>query len=166
MSAAVDAFADRGYISTDQMGQVVPFRGLTSRVALARHSEKIWSMALSERFNALTSLPKGWDGYAGRPVSFTCAKFAAQILERLYDGEVPPPSLVPGSDGSLQIEWHINQYDIEIDVLAPFHLIATRFDILSGDEEEIELQADVTVLANWIRDLKTDRNAGQAVEAA
>lgn len=146
-------------------GEVIPLPQTSGRAALHRHSTAEWSTALGERFNAVTSLPRGWDGYTGRPVSFTCARFAAQLLERLYDGEVPPPSLVPGSDGTLQIEWHINQYDIEIDVLAPFNAFARRYDCLAERGEEIEVEADISALATWITDLKLAR-VEQRIEAA
>ena len=50
-----------------------------------------WSSTLSQRFDELVSLPKGWDSYSGVAVTFTTAKFAADLLERLYvDGVVPP----------------------------------------------------------------------------
>jgi hypothetical protein len=114
---------------------------------------------LNPRFNELTSLPMGWDGYIGQPVSFTCASFAANLIERLYLDGIPAPQLVPGNDGSVQIEWHLNNYDIEIDVLAPYQVIATRLDHISGEEdEELELQSDFTALAEWVKGLMTVRD--------
>lgn len=136
------------------------------RVTLNRHSEKEWASTLVGKFNELTALPDGWDGYVGRPVSFTCASFSANLLERLYDEALPPPSLVPGSDGTLQFEWHINHYDVEVDVLAPFNVIATRHSCLTGMTEELELETDFTQLANWIADLKQDSDGQASVVAA
>lgn len=117
-----------------------------------------WIIQLNDRFNELTSLPFGWDGYNGIPVSFNCAQFAGNLIERLCctDG-VYPPQLVPGSDGTLQIEWHENQYDIEIDILAPYKVIASRFDIISQEEEEFELEADYSLVAEWIHELGQHR---------
>lgn len=124
-----------------------------------------WVLELNDRFDELTSLPLGWDGYAGQPVSFTCAQFAANLIERLFVNGVSAPQLVPGSDGTLQIEWHQNQYDIEIDVLAPYHIVATRYDHLEDADLEFELQSDFTHLAEWIEDLTKDRSANQLREA-
>jgi len=81
-----------------------------------------WIADLRERFDEITSLARGWDGYDGRPVTFATAQFAAHVIERLCIAGVPSPYLVPGSDGTVQIEWRRNQYDIEIDVLAPTKL--------------------------------------------
>ena len=133
---------------------------LSRRITLSRHSANEWTSALVGKFNQLTALRLGWDGYTGRPVSFTCAMFAAQLIERLFDEAIPPPSLVPGSDGTLQFEWHMNGYDVEVDVLGDYNVIATRYDCLDGTEEELELDTDFTALAGWISELKVDRLAG------
>lgn len=127
-----------------------------SNVRVAQPSSA-WILALQDRFDELTSLPRGWDGYAGLPVSFNCAQFAANLIERLCVAGVPAPQLVPGADGTLQIEWHLNQFDIEIDVLAPYNVVATRLDHVSGQEEDLELEADFTELSEWIVELGQDR---------
>lgn len=117
-----------------------------------------WYLNLKNRFDELTSLPKGWDGYVGGPVSFNCAQFAANLIEQLCVAGVPAPQLVPGADGTLQIEWHLNQFDIEIDVLGPYNVVATRVDHVSGQEEELGLdEPDFTELAEWIVELGQDR---------
>jgi len=135
------------------------------KVTLNRYSENEWTRTLVGKFNELTSLQIGWDGYTGRPVSFSCAKFAANLLERLFDEQLPPPSLVPGSDGTLQFEWHINNYDIEVDVLGAYEVVATRHDHLTGTVEELELDTDFTMLAGWISDLREDRSPKIAIRA-
>lgn len=123
-----------------------------------------WVQELEERLNELTSLPRGWDGHIGSPVAFTCAQFAAQLIENLCVEDVPAPKLVPGSDGTLQLEWHMNQFDLEIDVLAPYNIIASRFDHLTGNDIEIEVQTDFTELANWVLNLGADRSEPQRLE--
>jgi hypothetical protein len=120
---------------------------------------------LKDRFDALTSLPRGWDGYNGSPVSFTCASFAANLLERIYNAGAPEPSLVPGGDGTLQIEWHKNQFDIEIDVLGAYNVVASRYDHRSGEEEVVELASDFTILAQWVEELTTERTELAAASA-
>ena len=113
-----------------------------------------WMFDLQERFDELTSLPVGWDGYIGRPVTFSCAFFAANLIERLYVVGVPPPQLVPGGDGTIQLEWHRNKFDVEIDVLAPCEITAIRRDLRTELVEELELQTDFTALTSWIADLQ------------
>ena len=134
-----------------------PIFSRTGTVRVA-HLRSDWMRDLRDRFDELTSLPKGWDGYNGRPVSFTCAHFAANLLERLANPEVPAPYLVPGSDGTVQLEWHRNNFDVEIEVLAPYQVIATRYSYDSDAAEELHLDSDFTKLQVWIEELK-DRPA-------
>ncbi|WP_420413278.1 hypothetical protein [Roseibium sp.] len=123
------------------------FRATPVRI---QNPNSLWIQGLEDRFNELTSLPLGWDGYNGQPVTFNCAQFAANLIERLCIDSVPAPQLVPGADGTLQLEWHMNGFDIEIDVLAPYLVIATRCNHESGIDEEIEIQSDFSELADWI----------------
>lgn len=122
-----------------------------------------WIHELRERFNELTSLPRGWDGYNGKPVSFSCAQFAANLIERLCVENVPAPQLVPGADGTLQLEWHLNGFDVEVDVLAPYSVIASRFDHETELDDEIEIQTDFSELVNWIEALGEERIGMQQV---
>lgn len=135
------------------------------RVVLNRRPVADWSKVLENRFNELTSLRPGWDGYTGRPVSFACARFAADLLQRLYEPDLPPPSLVPGSDGTVQIEWHLNGFDIEVDVLAPYNVSASRYNCATEQFEEVELDSDFTLLSDWIGELKFQTSVAIAVGA-
>lgn len=122
----------------------------TSHRVIVSGSSSSWFVQLRERLDELTSLPVGWDGYAGRPVTFQCANFAANMLERLCQEGVPAPSLVPGSDGSVQAEWHRNMFDVELDVLGVQNVVATRVNRNTGEEEVIEIQSDFSQIVDWI----------------
>lgn len=137
---------------------------LGNRVRVAQPQSR-WVVELRDRFDELTALPRGWDGYAGCPVSFNCAQFAANLIERLFVSSLPAPQMVPGNDGTLQIEWHIGQYDIEIDVLAPYDVVAARYDLVSGASEEIGLQSDFSPLGAWLSELESRCNQDQFAEA-
>ena len=130
-------------------------RDVQARVA---HPNSKWVKELTPRFDELTGLDRGWDGYDGLPVSFACAQFAANLLERLYVKTVPSPHLVPGSDGTVQIEWHRNQFDVEIEVLAPFQILATRYSHLTDKTEELVLSADFTDLMGWVDGLAMEHD--------
>lgn len=147
--------------------EIPNFEALDSSISTLRvQSERVrvsspnssWANELERRFNELTSLRKGWDGYAGLPVSFSCANFAVNIIERLYTPSLPAPQLVPMPDGSVRLEWHVNQYDLEIDVLAPYEVIAFRSNLVTDREEEIEIDTDFTELATWLADLAAKRS--------
>ena len=120
------------------------------------HNQSIWVQELAPRFEDLVKLKPGWDGYLGIPVSFSNATFAANLLETLCLNTLPAPSLVPGTDGTLQLEWHINGYDLEIDVLGANNVVATRFCHQTEEEKEMYLKNDFSELVQWVDDLAYD----------
>lgn len=124
-----------------------------------RELSSSWALQLNGRLEELTSLQRGWDGYAGEPVSFQSAYFVANMLERLCESNVPAPSIVPGSDGSLQVEWHRNLYDVELDVLSPHHVIATRVDHRTDLEETVVIENDFSEIVDWIKALSYEASA-------
>jgi len=143
--------------NTDYRGPILSNAAFTNYRVRVPQLQSAWMQILQVRFDELSSLPQGWDGYRGSPVSFTCASFAAAMLERLCQENVSAPSLVPGSDGTLQIEWHENLYDIEIDVLSPQNIVATRYDHVTDKVVVLELESDFTQIGGWISDLSVDR---------
>ena len=116
-----------------------------------------WTNIVGKRLDQLCALKPGWDGYDCKPVSFTIATFAARLMERIFVEGLTAPSLVPGGDGTLQMEWHVNGYDLEIDVLGPNNVFAYRRDHEAGHEEERQYENDFTELLIWTRDLATPR---------
>ena len=117
-----------------------------------------WAEAIENRFHEITTLPHGWDGYSGEPVSKQCAHFAKSMLEQLWVDGVPPPSIVPGSDGSLQVEWHRNGYDVELDVLGEDNVVATlNCRDYESQEIELEIQNNFSQILGWMN-LIADKN--------
>lgn len=113
-----------------------------------------WRDSVLRRFGELVQLERGWDGYRAGPVNFDTAFFALRMLEAACDSSAPPPQIVPGSEGDMQVEWHMPDGDIELNVLAPNEVHAWRRTESTGsDGEEIFLTNDFAVVASWIREL-------------
>lgn len=121
-----------------------------------------WYEQLKNRLDELISLPKGWDGYNAPRIEFDCAMFVANLLERMTIEGLPPPQLVPGQNGSIQLEWHEGGFDLEVEVLAPYKVTATLFNIANNQEDEFEFTNDFTELSRQIRRLR-DANVFQVV---
>jgi hypothetical protein len=110
-----------------------------------------WFLEIKNKLNELTRLSIGWDGYMGCPVSRANARLTTQLLDCLYVDGMLLPSVVPGSDGSVQVEWYRNKCDIELDVLGPQNVVATMNDQLTGDTTEVEIvNDDFTQLVSWV----------------
>ena len=136
-----------------------------SQATRVEYPQSLWVAELCKRFEELIALPYGWDGYAGRPVSFACAVFAANLLDTICVSTIPTPSLVPGADGTLQIEWHVYGYDIELDVLGPNNVVAFRIDLRNDAEESMDLSTDYSLLVRWIDDLERSQREALTVAA-
>ena len=113
-----------------------------------------WARSAKNRLDSLVSLKLGWDGYQGIPVSFNLAYFALQVIDRLYQEGVPKPDIIPGSDGTLQIEWHVNGYDVEVDILGVNNIVASRFSRAHGVDDEVELKNDLSCVWQWVSGLR------------
>ena len=51
----------------------------------------------------------------------------------------------------------LNGFDIEIDVLAPLEVVATRYDRNTEAVDEIDVQSDFSELAEWVTALGEER---------
>ena len=110
-----------------------------------------WAKQLAGKLSELAALPRGWDGYNSGPVGPAIIEFAVQLIDRLYVPGLVAPQPVPGGDGTLQLEWHVNQFDLEIDIRGPCQLVAWLDDLETGTEEEIEVKTDLSPLVSWVR---------------
>ena len=119
-----------------------------------RRPQEHWWHAVESRLQELIRLASGWDGYRGQPVSFSTAVFALGVLQSTCKSGTPTPSIVPGTVGDLQLEWHLANGDIELHVHAPNDVTAWR--LMAGTapfEEEIPLTTDFSSVAGWIKEL-------------
>ncbi len=119
-----------------------------------------WRDAVVIRLNELVALEPGWDGYRAGPVTFENANFALRMLEVSCDIDAPTPQIVPGVAGDLQVEWHIGDTDIELDIRAPYRVHAwVRNEQTGSDGEESDLTNDFTIVAKWLRNLSDSSKA-------
>ncbi len=151
--SATAALQDETPVLDSTVPQVFSLPQAQSRVRVVVHKSP-WIEHLKERFDVITSLKTGWDGYEGKSVAFEHAVFAANLIDRLYTDDVPPPEIVPGSDGTLQIEWHRRGLSVELDVLEPYQVLATKITRDSGQIEEHTLDSEFSLVADWIKQLK------------
>lgn len=78
-------------------------------------SGPITEQALLERAAYLKTLERGWDSYQGEPIDHpTLDKAVAFALLLAPEISSYTPALVPCSDGSVQVEWHAEGWDVEL----------------------------------------------------
>ena len=88
--------------------------GNASPNQLKQTLEKFIEENILQKFTEMLSLPPNWDSYNARPVATNAVEKALSWLASEYRENLPTPSIVPGSDGSVQIEWHVGDADLEV----------------------------------------------------
>jgi hypothetical protein len=73
-----------------------------------------WVQPTVEALVRIMRLPPNWDSFGAQPVQSALAGKAVEILSLIMEENSPPPSIVPLSDGGLQMEWHLRGEDVEI----------------------------------------------------
>lgn len=118
-------------------------RDLFTLAARGHQHEASWgrdredSLGASEdRLEHLMSLRPNWDGYGGVPVSEETRTNVLKLLYNVLSPSDAVPSLVPGSDGAVNIEWRRPGLTLEVEVEPSGHLIAYYLDEERGDEWE------------------------------
>ena len=106
---------------------------------------------------SLAHLQDGWDSYGASAIDRRQLAAAARILATLLQPGTPRASLVPTSRGGVQIEWHAEGIDLEIETLPGFRFAAYFYDDLNEQEWERELASDWTPLAIAVTELTRRR---------
>ena len=108
------------------------------RRAYIKSTEPKWQKAVLRKMVELMDLPSGWDSYGAMKPNREAAMFALEVLERLMHVDTPVPSIVPSHSGGIQLEWHLNQVDLEI------HTAWVLTRVTSGGE--IGIAANIPVI--------------------
>jgi hypothetical protein len=149
MAASLNALLSPSTGSSFQTKNNPAFRAWWQERAIVSKSPLKWEQVLTDRLNELCALPVGWDGYGGLPVKYEVASFASQIVTTICSRFETPPQVVPGTNGDLQLEWHLPQRSVELHVLAPNRVRASREEQDEGTE--INLTNDFTAVVRWLR---------------
>ena len=112
-----------------------------------------WLMPVIERVISFGALPANWDSYRARPVDPFCAAAAISFILDYISKWMPPPSAVPTNRGGVQLEWHCNGLDIEIEFASPSRLHFAFEDRRTGETEERTLYGDLRPLTRFLQRL-------------
>jgi hypothetical protein len=102
-----------------------------------------WLDATVKGLGSTLRLDNGWDTYNAAPVSPSSVQRALAFLFRFLEPSSPTPSVVPLSDGGVQMEWHRGGLDIEV-TFSPREVpeLYVR-DLETGDEWEGDATTDL-----------------------
>jgi hypothetical protein len=119
--------------------------------ATTRETEPDWVSHLTRNAQALSELQAGWDGHSSIPISRKLLYRATSYVESALKGlsNVTPPRLVPGGDGSVQIEWHAIHGELEFDIGPHDEMTIWIRDRRNGAEFQGENQAALALFYRW-----------------
>jgi hypothetical protein len=126
-----------------------PVRPNKFETSVSREPE--WIARLTNNARRVAALKAGWDGQGSISVSrkalFLGTSHTRFALENLDD--VSAPHLVPGGDGSIQIEWHARHGELELDIDARGGMSIWIRDHRSGAEFDGENEAALALFYRW-----------------
>lgn len=117
-----------------------------SEVSMGHHGASSWRKSAFDRLSALGSLRPNWDSYGAAPVSIHAITKAARLLHWLADREAPAPQIVATADGGVQIEWHVKNADVELDITAKGVATIDVEDLATGELTSSPVEQDALAL--------------------
>jgi hypothetical protein len=109
-----------------------------------------WIPTAVGRLEAIAQLEDGWDGRRAPRISRSNIEIALQLLRGVMRKGTPMPEFVPTVRGGLQIEWHVPDIDLELEILSPARYMLSFEDRAEGRELEQELNADLSALVRAV----------------
>jgi len=107
-----------------------------------------WFQPTLDRFLELADLEQNWDERGSSQVRRDVLSFALRsVLPKILPHSAPAPAAIPLGHGGIQLVWNTNTAEIELEVIAPYSVIAYQFDKTTGREAEQQLAMDFSDLA-------------------
>jgi hypothetical protein len=102
---------------------------------LLDHNAPPWLYTVLGRIQCLMALRPNWDSYGSRSIDANAVSYALEFLRTSMPQEGKAPQIVPTSKGGLQLEWHANGIDLEVEV-DPVGDVSLSFDKDDRSEEQ------------------------------
>ena len=87
------------------------------------HAQELYRTKwFTHTFDAMVGLFRGPSTRSPSRVQLKLVARMLTILIEILDGQTPPPSVVPTWEGGLQVEWHRNGVDLEVEIAPNGHI--------------------------------------------
>lgn len=94
-----------------------------------------WLAPVLTKMAELLQLPEGWNSHRARPIQQSAVRRALEVLKEAMQPDTPPPVVVPTFRGGVQLEWHMDNLDLEVEI-RPDGRVLVAYENESGDEWE------------------------------
>ncbi len=109
--------------------------------------------------DSLLDLPAGWDAYGAPAIQIEHVDLAAWLVSHLMRPDTPTPSIIPTASGGVQIEWHSEGIDFEVETVGPTELSVYFRDSATGLEWERDIDSDWSEITRVLDDMTRRRKA-------
>ncbi len=130
----------------------VPDRGFKITIELSEAEANRLDPAI-EKLAELLRLPSNWDTYGATMILPEAVVRAIQFIDQMIDNNTPLPSIVPTTNGGIQLEWHTRGIDIEVDLSSASAWEVFWEDHLEGSQWEGIVGQDRSEFQKIIRKL-------------
>lgn len=112
-----------------------------------------WMPEVKNRIASFTKLGPNWNSYGAPKIERNAMLLSIALLNLIADASTPAPSVVPTVSGGVQLEWHQNGVDLEIEILGSGNVAVFHSDARGDDEWESDANGSVQKLRNLISPL-------------
>jgi hypothetical protein len=109
-----------------------------------------WLRAAVEALGAILGLPDNWDSYGAVSVDPEAVCHTVYLMSEIMRPDTPLPSVVPTNIGGIQLEWHVNGVDLEIEIVSRHRVAVWSRDLRTEEEWEEDLVTDLSRLVRTI----------------
>jgi hypothetical protein len=94
-------------------------------------------------------------------VDVGCALVAAEIVLLVLNESTSDVTIVPTCGGGIQLEWHCNQVDLEVEISQPGRIEVLFIDRSTGAVQEFSLTHDLARLRSLIQRVADKQSVGE-----
>lgn len=141
-SSPVQSTDAYGFLGADSRQVRIEFRPHGhGRWAQGHDIDLWWLEAVGDRLQTLVDLPANWNSRGARRVTAQAVRTALAVLVNVMAADSRMPTIVPTVRGGLQLEWHGEGIDLEIEIDHPGGGAEVAFE---DAETEIEFDEPLT----------------------
>jgi hypothetical protein len=119
---------------------------LNSRAGVYSDPDPPWLEAARHAIAPIAALSDNWDGEGTLRIQPTVMDAALRALEQLLPSHTPAPQIVPTHRAGIQVEWHRNGKDLEIEFAPGSPTTFYFYDSQTQVEREGLLQPNATLV--------------------
>ena len=113
-----------------------------------------WVRPTLEALDSKLQLAPNWDSHGALPIDKRRVFNAIRVLFSTMSSDTEAPWVVPTTDGGIQLEWHREDKDLEVEISGGGDASIFFHNARTGEEWEISLAENIprlrSLLAQWI----------------